>query len=92
MSSLLHKTWQGMAWSRAPSIGRSKKVTLGAGLALGSGNEGVALGGKFKMAPKKLRNQGIYYVNAMLKKIKGLSWWHGCWESAYQCRGRGFEP
>ena len=24
--------------------------------------------------------------------ISGLPWWHSGWESACQCRGRGFEP
>ena len=29
----------------------------------------------------------------LLKKLKiGLPWWHSGWESAYQCRGHGFEP
>ena len=28
----------------------------------------------------------------VLKENEGLPWWRSGWESACQCRGRGFEP
>ena len=34
---------------------------------------------------------GIYPKKTIIQK-EGLPWWHSGWESACQCRGRGFRP
>ena len=31
-------------------------------------------------------------ISSCIKQMRGLPWWHSGWESAYQCRGHGFEP
>ena len=33
-----------------------------------------------------------YTITGIKNDVMGLPWWRSGWESAYQCRGRGFEP
>ena len=48
---------------------------------------------QIKQRNQSYKRQIIQRIVDNLKKYPlGLPWWHSSWESAYQCRGRGFEP
>ena len=45
-----------------------------------------------KKRQKKKAFSRVSYKCVLLKCFLGLPWWRSGWESACQCRGRGFEP
>ena len=40
----------------------------------------------------KTTKKNLYFLSSIKNCGSGLPWWRSGWESACQCRGRGFEP